>query len=141
MKMTLFFSFFALATIVGIAYANNPNNCQKPDPNRKACFDPASFTVDCSLVMVNPDQCTGSKQYIINLFPDGAVGDPLSGRWTTNQSADCYKYANCQINPITNSCQNMLGYGSWFQKPKTIIDGTRFCPPPGGGGSPGGGGA
>lgn len=130
MKRLLASLLLLVASIAGVAIASNPNNCQKPNPNKKACLAPVGNVPDCTTLSINPDLCTGSKQYNIMLFPDGAVGDPYSGRWTTDQSTDCYRFASCKVNHVTKNCENLHGYGNWFKMPKTVLDTSRVCPPP-----------
>lgn len=118
----------ALSSIVGVAVASNPNNCQKPNPNQRVCIVTPGGVLDCTTVAAA--QCAGTKEYQKKLFPDGSVGDAYSGRWTKDVSADCYKYASCAVNPLTSKCENMHGYGNWFPAPKTVFDPSKNCLPP-----------
>lgn len=136
----VFWGLLSVPAVLGVALANpdNPNNCQKPNPNKKVCIVTTDGVLDCAAVVSS--QCLGTKQYEKKLFPDGAVGDPYSGRWTKDQTADCYRYADCEINELTNACQNLNGYGNWFPQPKTVLDldRKRVCNPPVGGSGGGG---
>lgn len=136
-RFMFFLGLLSVPAVLGVAIAStdNPNDCQKPNPNLKVCIVTTDGVLDCSAI--TPTQCSGKKQYDKKLFPDGAVGDPYSGRWTKDASADCYRYADCQINQNTGNCENLHGYGNWFPQPKTVLDLSRICNPPVGGGGGG----
>jgi hypothetical protein len=108
-----------LSMVVGLVLAAPP--CTVPNPNTVGCTTtPPDWVASC--IGVNLANCTSSAQYIINLFPNGYVEDPASTKYTTQDSADCYKTAACAINTnfTPNVCQNMNGYSGWYLAPKTI---------------------
>jgi hypothetical protein len=107
------------------------DNCQQPNENKKACYNPDDSTGNCETV--SEATCRYHAEgpvfyYVIEQFPDGA--EPSSAGLTMTQSTPCWIKQGCKWNDDEARCEFTGIWLGWYNKQKTVVNPDGQCPNP-----------